>query len=82
MSAHEILKKRVKDLEDEFHEFKESIGQELLDRSADPKNPVSRLDRLEEWRCGAREGFWRRLLHLKPAKHKNILRIGGKDEGP
>lgn len=76
MTAFQRLEKRVRDLEDEFHEFKASVGQELLDRS-DPNNYISRLDRLESQQS---RGFWRRLLHLKPAKHKNILRIGGNGE--
>lgn len=83
MTAHENLKKRVRVLEEELKTLQNGVLNEFLDYT-DPKKPVSRLDTMEnaikELQAWHSRGFWRRLLHLKPAKHTNVLKIGGNDE--
>lgn len=64
-------------LKDEFHEFRDATLLEQLGKDYNPEIGKSRLDLLED-RLTAWESrpLWRRLLHLKPAKHKNVLKIG------
>jgi hypothetical protein len=71
-------------LKEEFYKFRDATFLEQLGKDFDPKIGKSQLDVLEdaikELQAWQSRPLWRRLLHLKPAKHKIVLKIGGNNE--